>query len=89
MTRDEFNAFRSACRKGRMSAEIQHNGRRWSVSKYGCDRLGNSGCYDRPRGAMVAMCLTAAHDCRARLKLPRACYGQVSLARDYRTAGHA
>lgn len=84
MTRDEFKAFRSACRKRKWSQEILHNGRRWSVGKYGCDRLDNSGCYDRPRGAMVAMCLTAARDCRTRMRLPRACYGQVTLAREFR-----
>lgn len=85
MNREEFNVFRSACRKRNMSAEIQHNGRRWSVGKWGCDRLDNAGCYDRPRGAMVAMCLSAARHCRVALNLPRGAYGLIMLARDYRT----
>ena len=88
MNRQEFRAFRSACRKRNWSQEIQHAGRRWTVGRHGVDRLDSSGCYDRQRGAMVAMCLSSARDCRARQRLPRACYGLVRLARDYRTAGH-
>lgn len=86
MTRDEFKAFRSACRTRNRSQDIQHGGRRWTVGRHGVDRLDSSGCYDRPRGAMVAMCLSAAQDCRTRLRLASACYGLVRLARDYRTA---
>lgn len=86
MNRHQFRAFRSACRKRNWSQEIRHNGARYSIGRHGCNRLNNAGCYDRPRGVMVAMCLTAARHCRVALNLPRGAYGQVRLAREYRLA---
>lgn len=84
MTRDEFKSARSNARKANRSFKIQHNGRTYSVSNSGCDRLDSSGCFDRVFPANVAMALNHAADVRKRLKLPRACRGLVSMARDWR-----
>lgn len=87
MDKAQFHAFRSGCRKARQSREVLHNGRRYSVGKYGADRLDSAGCYDRPRGALCAMTLAAAADCRIRLGLLRSTRVLVGMAREYRLSG--
>lgn len=84
MNRDEFKNARSNARKANRSFNLQHNGRIYSISNSGCDRLDSSGCFDRVFPANVAMTLNHAADVRKRLKLPRACRGLVSMVRDWR-----
>jgi hypothetical protein len=84
MNRQSFRDFRSKCRKAKRSANIQHNGHTYAISQDGCDRLDSSGCYDRLPGANIAMAINHAADARRRLKLPRACAGLISLAREWR-----
>lgn len=82
MNRQEFRAFYSACRKRNWSQEIQHNGRRWTIGRHDCQRLGATGCYDRV-GAL-ALCMNHAADARRRMKLKGATRGLLSLAREMR-----
>ena len=82
MTRHEFRAFRSACRKAKRSSEILHNGRRWTIGRDGCQRLDSSGCFDRV--GRLHLALDHAADCRRRQKLKGATRGILSLVREWR-----
>ena len=84
MTREEFRNFRSACRKSRRTRQIFHNGRRYSAGLTSCDRLDDSGCYDRLPAARVALALSHAAHARRNLNMPRACWALVKLARELR-----
>ena len=81
MNREQFRAFRSACRKARHSREMRHNGRRWIVGD-DCQRLDDSGCFDRV--GRIALALDHAGDARRRMGLKGAARGILSIARQWR-----
>lgn len=84
MNRQTFKTVYSQARKAKRAARIEHNGRHWTVTRGDCQRLDSHGSYDRMPAANIAMALNSAGDSRRRLMLPRACYGLVSLAREWR-----
>lgn len=84
MLRSEFLAFRSNLRKISQSAQLLHNGRRYSIGRHDCDRLDSRGCYDRVKPANVAMAINQAGDCRRRLELKSASRVLCRMAREWR-----
>lgn len=82
MNRNAFKTIYSTARKSKRAATVEHNGRRWTVTRGDCQRLDSSGCYDRV-GAL-ALCLNHAGDARRRLGLNGAARGLLSLARGLR-----
>lgn len=89
MTREEFRQAFGAARKARMSSKIHANGACYALRAGGVARILPNCAYDRQQREAVAMALNHAGDARRRLRLPRACYGLVSLAREWRVSGIA
>lgn len=91
MDKLQFKDFRAACRKARQSREVIHNGRRYSVSRQGVDRLDSAGCYERVPGAQHAMTLLHAGDMRSRAEgwAKRSARVMINMARAYRLESRA
>jgi hypothetical protein len=82
MNRQEFKSIYSSARQSKRAARIEHNGRKWTVTRGDCQRLDSSGCYDRI--GRLALCLNHASDARRRMGLKGAARGLISLARELR-----